>query len=234
MSDTLDKLKQLKDDLINSKSPKRIVNPNIRTIDSDDFVVKSTNEFQYMDGSKVPVGVEYQIQIDNITKEEIITTGKKYDNKSKRIIPWDVKPSTLSQYQTARSSLPKFSEYYVPFGYEVTKKQRKLKFANRYFVKENFGGFLDFEIDEISWKKESPLYEKTSIKWDLGENLEEMNRKNSEAIEMLDKSGYSSSAKSLNPTQGYLFESQVDKELQTQRKVSDLNTKVQPTTGTAY
>ena len=77
-------------------------------------------------------------------------------------------------------------------------------------------------------------YEKTSIKWDLGENLEEMNRKNSEAIEMLDKSGYSSSAKSLNPTQGYLFESQVDKELQTQRKVSDLNTKVQPTTGTAY
>ena len=50
MSDTLDKLKQLKDDLINSKSPKRIVNPNIRTIDSDDFIVKSTNEFQYMDG----------------------------------------------------------------------------------------------------------------------------------------------------------------------------------------
>tara|TARA_X000001036_G_scaffold141429_1_gene134293 strand:+ start:4347 stop:5036 length:690 start_codon:yes stop_codon:yes gene_type:complete len=224
----LDKLKQLKENLKGGKSEKN-KSPNVREINDENFVVRNTNEFIYLDGSKVGVGTRYHIHINNINKEDVIMTGESHNKKSERILQLNGKKYMLSQYILSKGKAPKYKEYYTPYSYSVSKKHRKLGFSYRYFVKELFGASLDFEINDVTYGDDNPLYERIKIKWDLDTNINEMSRKNIESMETLTRRGYQSSVKTLNPTQGYLFESQVDKELQTQKKVGDLNKKIEPT-----
>ena len=93
----------------------------------------------------------------------------------------------------------------VPFKFEVTKKNRKLQLSYRYFAKLADDNVTpEFEISQTDYRKNTPVYQKTQVKWSLDLSKDMMINKNIDEIDRIVGEGFKSLKYSLNPAEGHI------------------------------
>ena len=168
-------------------------------------VVKQSNEFMFPDGGSVEVGTSYHIHYSPVEKKEIYMTGKKHNEVSQVITR--LKGNTnfgkyinLTTPSSGMTYLPT-----VPFKFEVTKKNRKLQLSYRYFAKLADDNVTpEFEISQTDYRKNTPVYQKTQVKWSLDLSKDMMINKIIDEIDRIVGEGFKSLKYSLNPAEGHI------------------------------
>jgi len=167
--------------------------------------VKSNGAFAYLDGGDVPVGTPYHIHYSSIGKTEIYMTGKKH-NEVSQVITRLKGNTNFGKYVNLTS--PSSGQVYlptVPFKFEVTKKNRKLQMSYRYFAKLADADVTpEFEISNSDHNKNTPLYQKTQVKWSLDLSKDMMTNKNIDEIDRIVGEGFKTLEYSLNPSEGHI------------------------------
>jgi|TARA_Y100000310_G_scaffold342375_1_gene445393 uncharacterized membrane protein YgcG len=166
-------------------------------------VVEKFGDFIYHDGGQVPVGEPYHIHYSSEGKTEIYMSGKKYDVTS-QLIHRKRGYTTFGEYVNIIEP-NKAMTYLNSYKFEVTKKQRKIGVAYRFFAKQ-FNDVVSpiFEIKKGDFAKHTPFYKKIKAKWSLDINRDMMMRKNIEEINRIVSEGFNSLEFSLNPVEGHI------------------------------
>ena len=140
-------------------------------------------EFVYMDHYPVKEGKTYQILYTKDKKEIYL------DWVGHRILPLKrVTPTIFGQYKISKKGKVKREVYLKSFTYQATIRQRRKGFISRYFAQYVFDqDETIFEIRKSDYIRETSLYQKISLIWQLQGSKEDVKMKNEQTLERADK-----------------------------------------------
>lgn len=158
------------------------------------------NEFVTIDGAIIPDGTPYHIDFDGVLKEEYYFTGTRFSSDSQSI--YRIKgESAFGQYKRLKGSLNS-QQYFTETQFEPSKKDLKRGFAYRFFARKRFGDKKLIEITEVDFQKNSKMYTTVETRWEVGDNKQKIQIKNTANKENLLKKGFVE-LENLNVMQGY-------------------------------
>ena len=140
-------------------------------------------EFVYMDHYPVKEGKTYQILYTKDKKEIYL------DWVGHRILPLKrVTPTIFGQYKISKKGKVKRVVYLESFIYKLTARQKREDFIPRYFARYVFDqDETIFEIRKSDYIRETSLYQKISLIWQLQGSKEDVKMKNEQTLERADK-----------------------------------------------
>ena len=191
-------------------------------------------EFKYFDDIPVPENTPYRIMVLK-DKIEIYTRMRRLPLRSNidfglvveefaeamlKIDPIN-NASLRSQYIDMAEGDNRRERYLKPYKVVLTKRMKAAKFFQRYFAKYKLSEFYDkvFEISKQNFNKDTPLYDKVSISWQLKGTKEEVLKKNIESLEKAEEKIWGI-RDYLNPLKFY--EEEISPEEVLQKKLSKL------------